>query len=67
MVEPLLAIEKNGNLHAMTITEFLDELTYANYKHNRGRAPDITPERWKTTYANVDAMEARYQRETHGR
>ena len=63
----LFEVEKAGQTYAMTLPELMDELTYANYKHNRGRAPEIPPERWKKIYANVDAMEARYQRETHGR
>lgn len=43
--------------------ELFNEITYANYYHNRDLAPDITPERWKKIYSNVDEMEKRYQEE----
>jgi len=41
----------------------VSELVYSSYKANRGYDPTITPERWKAIYANVDAMEDRYQSE----
>ncbi len=47
----------------MTIGQVIDELTYSCYKHNRERAPDITPEQWKVVFSNVDAMERKLQEE----
>lgn len=45
--------------------EVVNELVYASYKANRDRNPEVTPERWRLVYqdADVDALEARYQRE----
>lgn len=40
----------------------IDELTYANYAHNRHASPEITPERWKKVYGNVvDRFEKIFQ------
>ena len=48
----------------LTIGNVLDELTYINYKSNRGYKPDITPERWEKVYGpQTQEMERRYQRE----
>lgn len=45
------------------IANLLGDLTYRTYAHNRDTSPDITPRSWKKVfgYAEVDAMEARYQ------
>ncbi len=50
-----------GKPELITVAELLDELTYANYKFNRQRSPDITPEQWSKIYRNVGALEARFQ------
>lgn len=48
----------------MTSLEFIDELTYRNYAHNRRISPQVTPERWEKAYGpNAVAMEERFQRE----
>lgn len=47
----------------MTARSIVDELTYINYKANRGYSPRVTPQEWAKIYANVHAMEARYQTE----
>jgi hypothetical protein len=52
-------MEKNE----MTTTQIIDELTYINYKANRERRPDITPEKWAKIYPNVKLMEIRFQYE----
>lgn len=41
----------------------IDDLTYQSYKANRDRAPHVSVERWGMVYRDVDALEARYQRE----
>jgi len=47
-----------------TYGELIDELTYTNYKYNRDRSPEITPEQWKVVYGGrITKMEARYQHE----
>ncbi len=42
----------------------INRLVYENYKYNRKRSPDITPEGWQTVYG-IDAilMEIEYQKE----
>ena len=45
-------------------TQFVDELTYGSYRHNRRIAPDVTPERWEIIYGpKTAAMETRLQSE----
>ncbi len=39
------------------------ELYYANYKYNRYRCPEITPEQWQALGCFTTLMEVRYQRE----
>lgn len=52
------------NKGPMTPAALIDELTYINYRANRGYSPHITPESWKKLYGPAtDAMEARYQAE----
>jgi hypothetical protein len=43
--------------------DLIDELTFRSYAHNRGLAPDVSPERWAKIFPNGPAMEARLQRE----
>ena len=43
--------------------DIVDALTYRNYVYNRQRSPDITPEQWGKIYKNVEALEAKYQKE----
>lgn len=65
--DPLLEVWKDGQTYAMTPRGLVEELTYSNYKHNRQRAPDITPEQWRQTIPEfTEAMEARYQRDQGG-
>lgn len=47
----------------MTATEIVDELIYRSYRYNRLRRLDISPEKWKVVFSNVDAMEDRLQKE----
>ena len=56
-------VDQEGNAYSppMKAVELLDELTYMNYKYNRQRTPEITPEQWGKIYRNVEALEARYQ------
>lgn len=45
----------------MTFTQFIDELTYVNYAHNRQISPSVSVERWQKVYGpNTEAMERRY-------
>ncbi len=48
----------NGEIHGL-----IDELTYSCYKYNRQRSPDITPDRWRCCFSNVEALEQKYQQE----
>lgn len=41
----------------------VDYLTYASYKANRLRSPEVTPERWALIYHTVGEMEERFQKE----
>jgi hypothetical protein len=44
--------------------QIIDELTYVNYRANRGYSPEITPERWEKVYGpKVYRMEQRFQME----
>ena len=62
--EPLLTVWREGHTYAMTPTTLVDELTYANYRYNRQRSPDITPVQWRRVIPEfTDAMEARFQAE----
>jgi hypothetical protein len=45
------------------IPAIIDELIYRNYRYNRLRSPDISPEKYRLVFANADAMEQRFQRE----
>ena len=48
----------------ITAGELIGELTYINYKYNRLRSPDISPERWKVVFGNaVDEIETRLTNE----
>ena len=49
---------------AMTTAQLVDALTYANYKFNRMRSPEITPEQWAKIYPQAEQLEERYQRES---
>jgi len=45
-------------------TQFISELDYINYRHNRNISPEVSVERWRRVYGpTADEMEARYQRE----
>ena len=58
----LLEWEKAGKPFIGTPQQFVDELLYANYKHNRQCSLDATG--WETIYgAKTALMEARYQAE----
>ena len=48
---------------AMTAGQLVDALTYASYKFNRMRSPEITPERWAKIYPQAEHLEAHYQAE----
>jgi hypothetical protein len=43
-------------------TRLVDELTYASYKFNRERSPNIAPERWARIFPEAVALEKRFQR-----
>lgn len=51
------------NRGPMTPAQIADELIYANYAHERRRAPHISPEAWARHLPNVPAMERRFQAE----
>ena len=54
--------EKAGRSYIGTPQQFVDELTYANYKYNRQCSPDVTG--WETIFGpQTGRMEARYQAE----
>ena len=60
----LVTVYHNGQKMPMTPVEFLNDLVYANYTHNRRRAPEITAEQWEQVYGKMtQGMEARYQME----
>lgn len=46
-----------------SVLAVIDALTFASYRFNRDRSPEIAPERWGRIFAGVEALEARYQRE----
>lgn len=41
----------------------VNELIYRCYRFNREREPGVTPEQWGDIFDNVEALEARLQRE----
>jgi hypothetical protein len=43
----------------------VDKLTYASYRANRLRSPEVLPERWALLpcFALIDELEARFQKE----
>jgi NAD-dependent DNA ligase len=46
--------------------KLVKEATYINYKYNRERSPDVTPEEWGKVFQKATELEARYQEEiTH--
>ena len=45
-------------LDAARVTE---GLSYAAYRYNRERAPEISPERWAAVFPEAADYEARYQ------
>ena len=54
----------NSKQRVMSIRELTDELTYANYAHNRRICPGVTVERWAKVYGpSAYDMENRFQRE----
>lgn len=58
----LLAWEKSGKSFIGTPQQFIDELTYANYKYNRQCSPEAIG--WETIFGTkTPLMEARYQAE----
>jgi len=58
----LVEWEKSGKLFIGTPQQFVNELTYANYKYNRQCSPIVTG--WETIFgAKTPLMEARYQAE----
>lgn len=62
----LLTIEKDSQPFAMTPATLINELTYANYRFNRQRAPELTPASWRRAIPEfTEAMEQRYQQECH--
>ena len=64
MTDELLTVYKDGETFAMTPQELTDDLTYCSYRHNRERAPEITPEDWQTIYGwRTSTLEARLQAE----
>lgn len=46
-----------------TPAEIIDHLTFASYRFNRDRSPEVAPEQWGRIFAGVEKLEARYQRE----
>jgi len=46
------------------LTGIINRLVYENYKYNRKRSPDLSPDGWQSVYG-VDAilMEIEYQKE----
>lgn len=55
----------DGVTTEMTEAELLSEVTYRNYRHNRQRAPDLTPRQWSMLYGGVQTalMERRLKHE----
>jgi hypothetical protein len=44
--------------------QFIDELTYLNYRYNRQHSPDIKADTWVAVYGqNTYSMERRYLQE----
>ena len=55
---------KNGQSFVGTPQQWVDELTYASYRHTRLENPQDTPESWKVIYGSrIPALEARFQQE----
>jgi hypothetical protein len=47
------------------IQKIADDIIYLNYRFNRDRSPDISPERWKAIYGDkVNKFEVWYQADT---
>jgi len=64
MSKPLMRVERHGQICAMTPSELLQELAYANYAYNRRLSPEIPPAEWRKTIPEfTEAMEQRYQQE----
>lgn len=56
--------ERRGQTFINTPRGFMDELTYASYRHNRQTSPEIAPEGWRSIFGeSVTQFEARYQAE----
>ena len=45
-----------------TMTEAIDHLLFANYKHNRNLSPDVSPERWEKSGIFPKGMVAIFER-----
>lgn len=49
----------------MEYKTLVSESLYICYKYNRQRSPDITPEKWKCVFGNIEIMEERFQEENN--
>ena len=59
----LIAYWHEGKEFISTPAELITELTFANYRFNRERNPEITPAQWGKIFPQVDRLEVRYQQE----
>lgn len=63
----LLEVWHEGQTYAMTPHDLIETLTYTNYRANRLRSPQISPERWQRVIPEfTKAMEQRFQEEEPG-
>ena len=55
---------KHGRKFIGTPHQWVDELTYASYRHTRLSNPGDAPESWRVIYGSrIAALEARFQQE----
>jgi len=59
----LLSIWLSDGLHAMTPAQFVDELSWRNFRHNRPKVAPAQVPGFIGMFANGRAYEIRYQQE----
>ncbi len=58
-----MEIDISKRVDRETASEIIGEATYINYRYNRARTPNVTPEEWAVVFGNTNDMEQRYQLE----
>lgn len=47
----------------MTYEDFINNLNYSSYRHNRLTFPETKPSQWAKLFKNGELLEARFQQE----